>query len=838
MRNLVSFSLMNDFIGYGDHEGKLHKGVISSVVHYATFHDLADIVRWMADEGRVHKGVEPYGIVPSRFVPCRAEQKKFAGMRYARKATYEKDELSFFYIDIDNSKPSVKVNMDLALAKIEAAGLSYVAYTTRSHTQECHRFRVLFPVDRVICRAEAVKIAVAMNAKWISGQADLSVYDGADFIYLPLPKADVRCRLDGEALDTASLVQDGEALIAQCPLRQIGVTKAGSQKERKRVAKDVATLAVRPSVDDHSIRPEIGVHNPDVFCPAWLELYLNSDSHWETMRAILGKVWKRTDGTLTFGETRKIFGDIDAAEGDYFLKKYGEDSVQELIRWYFTLPPSGANDNWQPILSEEDIGLTIDVMEAECGAGKTYVTVGDMAASWDNYVFAAPKISDLRAIREQIGAVYGVRPQIIAIHSEAGDDRVPSQLTQWRRQLDRRTDKKPVVVLTTHAALMMHNWRDWSDFRLVIDEVPEVFMTQTINIKNNPDVLARHVRVSKMTDGRCHRVAMRKAGREALASHDFDDSQSINKEVLGYLSSRNLKTWVAAEDWAKRDKQAITFFSMITPEKLIGFKSVRMLGDEVTKSITLRAWAAKWGVKVKKLNPPARHRKVATGDRVTIRYFAESGDASLSLFGDKQPDLLHKMSDFIEAEHPGEDVLWTANERFRADAEIKGGTYLTPRTHGRNDLQRHTVLAWLAAMKPSTATGAAVQGVCGMTYDDVVEWREYNCMYQFAMRGNLRDPDSALPVSIYVYSRKQADYLHRRLGGKVEHVGDRSGLPVATKASLSSSQRKQVQTWSDKMVAHGWQNWAEVPASKTKSKVAVELVANIERAVARKLKDG
>ena len=64
-------------------------------------------------------------------------------------------------------------------------------------------------------------------------------------------------------------------------------------------------------------------------------------------------------------------------------------------------------------------------------------------------------------------------------------------------------------------------------------------------------------------------------------------------------------------------------------------------------------------------------------------------------------------------------------------------------------------------MKASKFEIGTVRAVFGMTAQELVDWREFNAMYQFVMRCILRDFESAEPVVIYVFSRQQAEYLHR-----------------------------------------------------------------------------
>jgi len=63
---------------------------------------------------------------------------------------------------------------------------------------------------------------------------------------------------------------------------------------------------------------------------------VKNGSHWETMRTLLGRVWRRAQGSLSHGEMSVIFDQIDATDGGYFRSTHGLDRKDELIRFIMT----------------------------------------------------------------------------------------------------------------------------------------------------------------------------------------------------------------------------------------------------------------------------------------------------------------------------------------------------------------------------------------------------------------------------------------------------------------------------------------------------------------------
>ena len=140
-------------------------------------------------------------------------------------------------------------------------------------------------------------------------------------------------------------------------------------------------------------------------------------------------------------------------------------------------------------------------------------------------------------------------------------------------------------------------------------------------------------------------------------------------------------------------------------------------------------------------------------------------------------------------------------------------------------------------MKASKFEIGSLRNVCGMSNQQLTDWREYNALYQFVMRSNLRDIDSAAPVTIYVFSRKQADYLQRRLGGTVQRVPDivTDHLPrsIHQDGPMTSTERAKAKYWRDKMTAAGIADVRQLPPSAPLAKLDERMIRLINATAAR-----
>jgi len=380
---------------------------------------------------------------------------------------------------------------------------------------------------------------------------------------------------------------------------------------------------------------------------------------------------------------------------------------------------------------------------------------------------------------------------------------------------------------------MMNKWHGWEDFEVIIDEAAEVFRSFPLDASNHHHIIKEHLAV-RQADGDCLRLRLTTRGRKAIGKKgNLNDYERLHLPILREAKERNRVLWVKKVQWDSADSR-LDFFSLFTPLNLTGFRSVRLMGDEVSKSPLVKLWEAKWGVIFKPVADfTPRKRSVPTGQRTIIKYFSESKDASKKLFSDNESELLAAVSDAIKADAGKMPILWTANLGLKGDVSISDKDYITPKSHGRNDLQHYAAVAWLAAMRPNPTDKSLLCGICGMSEHEIIEWREYNSMYQAVMRTNLRDFEAAAGVTIYVFSRRQADYLHTRLGGQIISLAhmlpQQHAKTVAPKtAPISDAKRKQVERWARKMVDAGVKKWDELPMTQTKLNVDPALIPLIE----------
>lgn len=790
---------------------------------------------------------ETYGWVPTlyelsdRILVNSTTGRSFTKRGEWRSGTAEAEKLSVFIADVDNADTGRPIiSMHEVAAALDAMDFSYFMYASFSHAVARPKFRVVIDTDRDLTRTEMLGIAVWLNAVAFGGQTDFSIYDPGDFLFAPPHVTTVVERLHARSMNVA----DALARLALLQEQHPGIWTPYLMKKEPRAPRTLRTAAqtatARERSADRGARPEIGIDNLAVFNPAWLPFYkacIVGGSHWKTMQSLLGMVWAKIGGKLSYGEVDRILRQIDATDGDHFIRVYGEQKAAELIDWIMGLPVEETEEDWSSIVDTDEIGLTVLVKEGECGEGKTHDELARIAREGGRTVYVVDKIATIDKRREEFFEIAGrhraVRFQIFEAHSQRHDLRVPLQLFAIRKKLDEAPAGRPAIVFVTQAAAAQMDWSQWGDCSMVYDEVPDIFEVFRIDAANHRDVLCKYVH-SEAEDGACYSLGLTAAGRDLARATDVDDYDKVHHGLCVLLAKANTFVWVKRKAWDDPvEGGRLEFFAIVSPLNLSAFKAVRLLGDEATKSVTVKAWSEKWNVKFAHIDFERRKRLVPTADRVTIRYFSQHRDSSITRF--READMpLEAVSAWIKQDAGGEPVLWTANERLRAKAKLDQRDFISPKAHGRNDLQHYKRVAWLAAMKASQFEIGTLREVCGMTALELIDWREFNAMYQFAMRCVLRDFASAEPVVIYVFSKRQAEYLHGRLGGRIEHVPgviiDQSVRSLDEEGAMSDAERSKVAYWRKKMAAAGVVDVRLLPKAAKLSQREVRLMnATFER---------
>lgn len=308
----------------------LHRSKITDFGLYDTFPAFVDdfLTAATMPAPATNKG-DAYGWAPTLF-ELRPDPRD-ASVIGERKGAYALDTVSLFVADLDNQHDD-RTMIDIATVEttLTNLGLSFLLYTSFSHTVERHKVRIVCPISRDMTTDEAFRVFLWFNAAF-DRQLDGSVYDLGDFLYGPALASDIRVHLTGDPLEVDAFLMLHDQLSEgdrTCVPRSAGGVSRAVTVEDEAKAQAMAAITVVSS-------PDITITNPAIFNPAWFELLTNryqGGSRSRTLRGLIAKVWVKSAGTLTIGDLWTLYRELDAHYGGYCLRAYGRTACGRDIR--------------------------------------------------------------------------------------------------------------------------------------------------------------------------------------------------------------------------------------------------------------------------------------------------------------------------------------------------------------------------------------------------------------------------------------------------------------------------------------------------------------------------
>lgn len=383
-------------------------------------------------------------------------------------------------------------------------------------------------------------------------------------------------------------------------------------------------------------------------------------------------------------------------------------------------------------------------------------------------MFALERLNSIDELAARISAV--ADPDCdVSIHKikSTGDLRGYSVRQEVEALPSRYEHGGHVIVLCTHAALLMSDLRGFVGWHVVIDEVPNVLVMQEVCSKLDVSFFRTNYALSDI-DGKWSRVSLTEAGRLIDGSDlQQDDShrhlrlfhQRVADSERGERAVIcNLRRWQDMEEphvqW--------TWWSLFSVRQLEAFESVLFLGNGFMETVSAKMMQ-RWDSDV------IWKSRSTTGDRplvsrcVTIHYFSPERRSSKSFFGsDKGQRHLEAIGLRIATEMPLGRFIWSSNEVAAPPLRqhLRDSARLSPRQAGSDKWMHCTHAAMLYAAKPSPNVRAILEAL-GVEGEEWIATNEWETILQFVTRTSIRDVTSAEAAVVYVYDKAQAEYLLR-----------------------------------------------------------------------------
>lgn len=479
---------------------------------------------------------------------------------------------------------------------------------------------------------------------------------------------------------------------------------------------------------------------------------------------------------------------------------------------------SGTADEPAQELRQSDLVIHID--ESPVGVGKTYRAIHRALKYPARWLFAVERIEAIEELQERIerAGTSDSRPRIIAIRSGRS-----GKQQSVRQQLEALPSQyayaSHMIVICTHACLLMSDLHEFHGWHLVIDEVPNILNLEKVSSKLDDGFFQTHFTLTPVLD-RWSKVGLTEAGRKITGSDLAQDDSHKHFRIFHRLvveSERNAQRHVLCNltDWKEMGQSNLswTWWSLFSASELQAFASVRCLGNGFMKSFTAKL-ISQWDPSVV-WKPYSDHgeRKIMRR-RVSVRCFSERRSSKSFFETEKGESALDEIGRHIAANVPQDQLIWSSNESFAPSLERHLGrqSRLSPKQAGSDQWMHFTNAAMIYAAKPSQHV-REVLACLGMSDEEWTISNEQEVILQFVTRTSIRDVASEKHAVVYVFDRTQADYLMEFFETQPHIEADCERIDLNLDLSRNKSGPKPKSLTPEEIEARGAKRRAEKAAS-------------------------
>lgn len=423
--------------------------------------------------------------------------------------------------------------------------------------------------------------------------------------------------------------------------------------------------------------------------------------------------------------------------------------------------------------------VRVEVLVGPPGCGKTSEMAVEMAAVPGRFVFALPttglieeKLRDLR--RE--AAKSGAEPVIRAIHSRVEGRASVGVAREIAEAVEEFSSLPHAILLVTHEGLMATDFScaAAAPWHARIDEVPSATVAGELRVPSAARFFEAAYGLAPVQGTPWRRVS---PGADAPGLADIlADDLTRGLAAFHKRACSPQGVFVDVADWrdARERDRAVRWWSAWTPAELAPFATATIAASGFFHSLTCLATRKWFGDEVEFVR-----REVGGGGggggarakpKVIVRYFTRGHRASTEWWF---PSASRKAA-AAEASRAGKRCLaavcrylegvpdlgyWSGNQGVAEYFEERvPGEQVRPKVAGSNPYRRHTSCALIYSSK-ARPEDAILLDVFGLTRDEVERAREREDIWQFAMRGAIREAAFDGTYTVYLYDLWQAEAL-------------------------------------------------------------------------------
>jgi hypothetical protein len=371
-------------------------------------------------------------------------------------------------------------------------------------------------------------------------------------------------------------------------------------------------------------------------------------------------------------------------------------------------------------------------------------------------------------------AAAGTQPVIAHAFSGLGAMRVHQEIAAAPAKY---ANHEHVVLIMMHEGLKMSDLSGFEGWKLIIDEIPNVWDSASVRTPSlyhqleacyrleTPKGKTKKEKPKEETKIGWSKVVML-PDAPSVADLIKDDTMAPWALFHRRVKSRqgvfaSLKKWddsVDGEEWQ--------WYSIWNPAELAAFDDVWIVGNCFSQTVTYKLLKHFYGDDIDFVPFSVGGGVTFARRRLTIRYFTDSHVAATGLFAIPEGhDCVRRWADWIKANTPDQKHYWTANgAQMKTFFYSLPGQWCSPKIAGSNAFRDYHLCSILYTAKYNPTKDAALTKF-GITKADILRSREYEDLIQIAFRSSLRVPESTAPVEVRVYDMQQAEFLRTYLLG-------------------------------------------------------------------------
>lgn len=426
----------------------------------------------------------------------------------------------------------------------------------------------------------------------------------------------------------------------------------------------------------------------------------------------------------------------------------------------------------------------IHMVPAPCASGKTFATCRHIAKSryQANWLYVAPSIQLLNQTKAELE---GLGLSVDMITSDSHPHGVVHAITRYLKNVE-ATGQVLLITWTSYQKIPYFNRR--KDWRIIIDEVPQVDQFFEINLQQHMDELLEFIQLGESINETLATVIPVDDGKLKRLLERPDDLTKVLLPFFTAVLSPATDVFVDLHSWTQmaerrtfekqRDANRLYFVAMLNP---CLFSRATLLGANLEDSMLYHWFSQYHGVtfcvnqRIAKGLRYTQHPPM--GDRLRIQYLLKERGYSKYLANQTLKGSGHRWIDGLDEAAlkaiNGRPFIYAVNNDYRGRLlDADHGQQIPTISHGLNCYQDYRVIYFSPSLNRSPQHRMMLNRL-GLDDGIIKNSTLHEVAYQALMRTALRDLNSTAVVDCIVPEYETAARLASLFGeAQLKWIGD------------------------------------------------------------------